>query len=227
MKKYLLISASVVLLYACTSKKESDTAEVKPTETISNTITLTDQQAKNIEVEIVSIERGTMPSTMRLNARTEVMPQDQISGSNMMGAFVKSLAVLPGTSVKRGQALAILEDPAYVQLQEDYLTTKALLTEATADHKRQKGLKHTQAASTQVMEEERAEMYLLQIKERALEETLQLIHISPSQVSMHSMKRSLSVVAPVSGVVNEVFANRGQYVSGAQPIVEMIQSGTP
>lgn len=227
MKKYLLISASVVLLYACTSKKESDTAEVQRTETISNKITLTDQQAKNIEIEIVTIEQGAMPSTMRLNARTEVMPQDQISVSNMMGGFVKSIAVLPGTSVKKGQVLAILEDPAYVQLQEDYLTTKALLTKASADYTRQKELNDSQAASTKVMEEARAEMYLLQIKKRALEEKLQLIHISPSQVSMHSMKRSLSVVAPVSGVVNEVFANRGQYVSGAQPIVEMIQSGTP
>src|SRR5690606_27669231 len=101
MKKYLLISASVVLLYACTSKKEPDTVEVQRTETISNKITLTDQQAKNIEIEIVTIEQGAMPSTMRLNARTEVMPQDQISVSNMMGGFVKSIAVLPRSEERR------------------------------------------------------------------------------------------------------------------------------
>ena len=229
MKKYILITVSVILLGACTSKKEEETKTEEPqnTTTVSNKITLTDQQVKNIELEIVSIEQGAMPSTMRLNARTEVMPQDQISVSNMMGGFVKSIHVLPGASVKKGQVLAVLEDPAYVQLQEDYLTTKALLTKASSDYTRQKELNDSQAASTKVMEEARAEMNLLQIKKRALEEKLQLIHISPSQVSMNSIRRSLSVVAPVSGVVNEVFANRGQYVSGAQPIVEMIQSGTP
>lgn len=227
MKKYLLISVSVLLLSACTSKKEEEVQEVKSTETVSSKITLTNEQVKNIDLEIVSIEQGAMPSTMRLNARTEVMPQDQISVSNMMGGFVKSIHVLPGASVKKGQVLAVLEDPAYVQLQEDYLTTKALLTKASADYTRQKELNDSQAASTKVMEEARTEMNLLQIKKRALEEKLQLIYISPSQVSMNSIRRNLSVVAPVSGVVNEVFANRGQYVSGSQPILEMIQSGTP
>lgn len=227
MKKYIGILFGLIVLSSCSNKTENQTEESKIENKVQNQISLTDAQLKNIDLEIVSVEKGNMPTTIRLNARSATTPQDQISITNMLGGFVKSISVLPGNSVKKGQVIAILEDPNYVQLQEDYLTTKTLITKATADYLRQKELNESQAASTKVFEEVKAELNLLQIKKRALEEKLKLIDINPNQVSLTNLKRSLSITAPTSGIISEIFTNRGKYISSSEPILEIIQTGTP
>nr|WP_317632748.1 efflux RND transporter periplasmic adaptor subunit [uncultured Flavobacterium sp.] len=227
MKKYIIISLGILFLTACSNKNEATVEEVKTDNSIQNNITLTEAQLKNIELQTVSIEKGNIPTTIRLTARTMSTPQDQISVTNMMGGFVKSIQILPGASVKKGQVLAVLEDPSYVQLQEDYLTTKALLIKANAEFNRQKELNESQAASTKIVEEAKAELSLLQIKKRAIEEKLRLIHIDPNQVTLANLKRSLTVTSPTNGIVNAVYVNRGQYVSSSSPIFEIIQTGTP
>jgi len=223
MKKYSILLYGMLLLNACNTKTETPTT----TNEIQNSISLTDQQLKNIDLEIVNLQQGAIPNTIRLNARTESRPEDRVSISNIMGGFIKSIQVLPGELVTKGQVLAILEDPSYIQLQEDYLSTKALLVQATSDFNRQKELNDSQAASTKVLEQARTEMQLLQIKKRAIEEKLQLINIVPSSVQIQTIKRNLALIAPISGIVNEVFSNKGQYVSGSQPILEIIQTNMP
>lgn len=227
MKKYIGILFIFIVLSSCTNKTENQKEETKIENKAPNQITLTDAQLKNIDLKMVSIEKGNMPTTIRLNARSTTTPQDQISITNMLGGFIKSIPVLPGNSVKKGQVVAVLEDPSYVQLQEDYLTTKALIIKANADYNRQKELNDAQAASTKVLEEAKAELNLLQIKKRALEEKLRLIEINPNQVSLRNIKRSLAITAPTSGIVTEIFANRGKYVASSEPILEIIQTGTP
>ena len=231
MKKYIGLLTVIFVFASCGKQTETpvENEEIVSSETSNqtNSVSLTDAQLKNIDLEIISIEQGNIPTTMRLNARTTTTPQDQISVTNMLGGFVKSISVLPGNSVKQGQVVAVLEDPAYVQLQEDYLTTKALITKANADYTRQKELNESQAASTKVLEEARAELSLLQIKKRSLEEKLRLINLNPANVTLANIKRSLAITAPASGIVNAVFVNRGQYVSSSEAILEIIQTGTP
>lgn len=224
MKKYILIALSLLTLAACNSKKE----QVLKTEKVNpNVITLTNAQLNTINLELVRVSKANLPLTMQLNARTEVTPQDKVSVLSMMGGFVKSINVLPGTTVKKGQLLAVIEDPSFVQLQEDYLTTKVSLIKANANYARQRELYDSQAVSIKVLEEAKVELNLLQIKKRALEEKLKLIKMSPSNVSVNNIHSGLSILSPVSGVVNEVFVNRGQYVSSSQTIIDIIQSGTP
>lgn len=227
MKKYIRILFAFLVLSSCSNKTENLKEETIIENQVQNQITLSDAQLENIDLQTVSLEKGTIPTIIRLNARSTTTPQDQISVTNMLGGFVKSIQVLPGNSVKKGQVVAILEDPSYVQLQEDYLTTKTLIVKANADFNRQKELNESQAASTKVLEEAKAELNLLQIKKRGLEEKLRLIDINPNQVSLNNIKRSLTITSPASGIVTEIYANRGKYVSSSEPILEIIQTGTP
>nr|WP_297307744.1 efflux RND transporter periplasmic adaptor subunit [uncultured Flavobacterium sp.] len=231
MKKYIGFLAVVMFITSCSQKNENsnEEAQIKANSTSAphNTISLTDAQLKNINLEVVEILQDNIPTTIRLNARTVTTPQDQISVTNMLGGFVKSIPVLPGNRVKKGEIIAVLEDPTYVQLQEDYLTTKALIEKANSNYNRQKDLNDSQAASTKVLEEAKAELNLLQIKKRALEEKLQLINLKPSTISLANIKRSLAITSPVNGIVNAVLVNRGQYVSSSEAILEIIQTGTP
>ena len=68
-----------------------------------------------------------------------------------LGGYVQAIKVMPGMKVQKGQVLAVVEDQAFVQLQQDYLTTKQQLTFATKDYQRQKELNASQASSDKVI----------------------------------------------------------------------------
>ena len=225
MKKYIVILCSSIALMSC-SKEETKTEETEQVATETSILKLTDAQLKNFVIETVSLQNQNLPTTIRLNAKTEISPQNTVSITNPFGGYVKRIALIPGNYVQKGQVVVVLEDPQYIQMQEDYLTTKALLEQASADYTRQKDLNADKTASDKVMQQAKATQQTLFVKKRSLEEKLKLMNINPSSVSLANIRRTINVYAPISGMVSEVFANSGQYVSSADAMLEIINPNT-
>ena len=222
MKKYIILLCSTLVLFTNCSKEEKKAEEQETVAAETSILKLTDVQLKNFVIDTASLQNQNLPTTVRLNAKTEVTPQNTVSITNPFGGYVKRIALIPGNYVKQGQVVVVLEDPQYIQMQEDYLTTKALLEQADADFTRQKELNTDKAASDKVMQQAKATKQTLLVKKRALEEKLRLMNINPNAVSLSNIKRTINVYAPMSGMVSEVFANTGQYVSPADAMLEII-----
>ncbi|CAM3236898.1 efflux RND transporter periplasmic adaptor subunit [Empedobacter stercoris] len=215
----MLCTALVVM--SC-SKEEAQPQEDQKEEVSTSILKLTDAQLKNFDIDTVSFQHQNLPTTIRLNAKTAVTPENTISITNAFGGYVKQIALIPGNYVNKGQVLVVLEDPQYIQMQEDYLTTKALLEQANADYIRQKELNAEQAASDKVMQQAKATRQSLMVKKSSLEQKLRLMNINPSSVSLSNIRRTINVYAPISGMVSQVFANKGQYISPADAMLEII-----
>ncbi|WP_314242428.1 efflux RND transporter periplasmic adaptor subunit [Empedobacter tilapiae] len=221
MKKYILILCTIFTVVSCS--KENTKQEEQKQEIVSTSILkLTDAQLNNFEIDTASFQNQNLPTTIRLNAKTAVTPENTISITNAFGGYVKRIALIPGNYVSKGQVLVVLEDPQYIQMQEDYLTTKALLEQANADYTRQKDLNAEQAASDKVMQQAKATRQSLMVKKSSLEQKLRLMNINPATVSLNNIKRTINVYSPISGMVSQVFANTGQYVSSADAMLEII-----
>lgn len=221
MKKYILMLCTALVVMSC-SKEEAQPQEDQKEEVSTSILKLTDAQLKNFDIDTVSFQHLNLPTTIRLNAKTAVTPENTISITNAFGGYVKQIALIPGNYVNKGQVLVVLEDPQYIQMQEDYLTTKALLEQANADYIRQKELNAEQAASDKVMQQAKATRQSLMVKKSSLEQKLRLMNINPSSVSLSNIRRTINVYAPISGMVSQVFANKGQYISPADAMLEII-----
>ncbi|MFV0228789.1 efflux RND transporter periplasmic adaptor subunit [Empedobacter falsenii] len=221
MKKYILMLCTALVVMSC-SKEEAQPQEDQKEEISTSILKLTDAQLKNFDIDTVSFQHQNLPTTIRLNAKTAVTPENTISITNAFGGYVKQIALIPGNYVNKGQVLVVLEDPQYIQMQEDYLTTKALLEQANADYIRQKELNAEQAASDKVMQQAKATRQSLMVKKSSLEQKLRLMNINPSSVSLSNIRRTINVYAPISGMVSQVFANKGQYISPADAMLEII-----
>ncbi|MCA4781963.1 efflux RND transporter periplasmic adaptor subunit [Empedobacter stercoris] len=221
MKKYILMLCTALVVMSC-SKEEAQPQENQKEEVSTSILKLTDAQLKNFDIDTVSFQHQNLPTTIRLNAKTAVTPENTISITNAFGGYVKQIALIPGNYVNKGQVLVVLEDPQYIQMQEDYLTTKALLEQANADYIRQKELNAEQAASDKVMQQAKATRQSLMVKKSSLEQKLRLMNINPSSVSLSNIRRTINVYAPISGMVSQVFANKGQYISPADAMLEII-----
>lgn len=219
MKPYILSIAVLLLLQACGGKQET-TEEAAPTP--SNTVTLSAEQKKTAQIETGKVERRNMSSILKLNGVVDVPPQNMVSISVPLGGYLKSTKLLPGMHIAKGEAIAVLEDIQYIQLQQDYLTAKAQLAYTEADYKRQTELNKTKTTSDKVYEQASADYRSQKATVKALSEKLKLIGVDADNLSDESISRSITLRSPINGFVSAVNVNIGKYVNPADILFELV-----
>ncbi|MBS0027515.1 efflux RND transporter periplasmic adaptor subunit [Chitinophaga sp. 22321] len=225
MKKitWIIYSAGLFLL-SCKENKPTQKAEepAAATAPVGNEVQLTPAQLKTAGIEIKATENRDMHTVLRVNGVVDVPPQNIVSVSMPLGGYLKSMPLLPGMQVAKGQVMAVLEDPQYIQLQQDYLMAKSKLRYLEADFNRQKELNESKANSDKVFQQARSEFEGQKILLSALKQKLQLININTEKLSEETITRSIAIHAPISGYVTKVNVNTGKYVNPTDVLFELI-----
>lgn len=219
--KNIYVLALVLLFLGCQSKIEPQTAGKQTDE---NQVTLTSQQLKNADLSLGNIEEQALQSTVKVNGKITLSPESVASVSMPLGGYVQAIKVMPGMKVQKGQVLAVVEDQAFVQLQQDYLTTKQQLIFATKDYQRQKELNASQASSDKSYQLAESEWAKYKITLKALDEKLRLIHINPATLTENSISKSVRILAPISGMVTQVNINIGKYITATDALFQLMDN---
>ena len=217
--KNILIITLFLTLYSCGNKK---TEETEVASTPENVTTLTDAQIKNAGIEIGKIESKEISSTIKLNGKIDVPPQNLVSISVPMGGYLKYTRLLEGMYVTKGQLICVVEDQQYIQLQEDYLLAKAKISYAKAEFERQKELNQSKASSDKVYQQAQSEYNSLLVMVQSYGEKLKFAGINPNNVSTKNISKSINIYAPISGYVTKVNVNIGKYVSPSDVLFEIV-----
>lgn len=200
---------------------ETTTEEVVVQEE-TDIVQLTDAQLKHVELETTKIQEHTIATVLKLNGKIDVPPQNLISVTNPLGGYVKQTKLMPGMHIKKGEQIAIMEDPRYIELQQNYLIAKDKYEFAKLDYQRQKDLNASQASSDKVMQQAQAEMNAQRIAMNALGQQLSLININPSTLTHNSISRSIAIYSPINGFVSNTYVNIGKYVTPSDVMFELI-----
>jgi cobalt-zinc-cadmium efflux system membrane fusion protein len=203
-------------------KNGSSTTEEKIELVEETQVSLTEQQAKNIDLKVGTVGFGEINETLKLQGKVDVPPQNLISVSIPLGGYLKATKMLPGTHVSKGQVIAVMEDPQYIQLQQDYLSVHNKLAYAEKELARQKELNLSKANSDKTLQLAETEYRNLKVEEMALVEKLKLINISAAQLKEGKISKSVNVYAPINGYVSKVNVNIGKYVTPSDVIFELI-----
>ncbi len=211
---------ALLLFTQCQNKPEE---KVKPAiETEEDMVSLTAAQLKNAPIETVMLSEKNIGTVLKLNGKIDVPPQSLVSVSVPLGGYLKTSKLLPGTHVNKGEIIAVMEDPQYIKLQQDYLQAKSKLQFAELDYKRQRELNQSQASSDKIMQQAQAEVNNLRITMNALAQQLRLININPDQLNENNISKSAPVRSQINGYVSKVNVNIGKYVNPADVLFELI-----
>jgi len=220
MKSIIYLSVITILLTACGEKKPATDNTDKAENT--NIVTLMDAQLKNASILTGKIEQREISSVLKLNGKIDVPPQNMVSISVPLGGYLKSTKLLPGMHVNKGEAIAMIEDQQYIQLQQDYLTAKARIGYLENEYNRQKDLNQSKASSDKVFQQAEAEYRSQQVLISSLAEKLQLIGINVRTISASKISRSVNIYSPITGFVSKVNVNIGKYVSPTEVLFELV-----
>ena len=189
-----------------------------------NTVEMNDDQYKVAGIELGQVAYREMNNALKVNGFISVPPQNFVSVSVNMGGFVKSTDLVQGSPVSKGQVLAVIENPEFIELQQNYLEARNNLEYAEADYNRQKDLNAENISSTKSYQLALSEYKNLKTKVAALDQKLSLIGIEAKQLTEDKISRSVSVVSPISGYVKTVNVNIGKYVNPTDVMFEIVNN---
>jgi cobalt-zinc-cadmium efflux system membrane fusion protein len=217
----LIITAFITTLSSCSDSKTSQTNETEVREP-EHVVVLTEQQFKLANIQSAALEQRPISAIVKLNGKIELPPQNAISISVPIGGYLKSTDLMEGSPIKKGQVLAILEDPKYIELQQEYLTAQAQFSMDESEYKRQRALNESKTTSDKVFEQVKANYEIQQITIKSLEQKLRLIGLAPEKIQPDNITRSLPIISPINGYVTSIHANIGKYLSPGEVLFELI-----
>ena len=236
----LKIGLIPVLLWisACTSKTTDHQPPVSASESpgqsgnteesgntkIETSVLLTEAQYKIAGIGLGNISQRSLSNVLKVNGVMDAPPQNLVSVSAPLGGFVISTDMLQGMRIKKGQVMAVMEHPDYVQLQQDFLDKKSQLQYLELDFKRQEELNKENVAADKIFEQAQAAYFSMKAQVKGLKEKLAMININSDQLTEENLSRRISIYAPQSGFVSEVHVNLGKYVNPTDMMFEIVNT---
>lgn len=216
--KQLIIFA--ILLSACTHQKAPVAEAEKPAG--ENTVELTQEQYQAIGIQLGSAEIKPVSGQLKVTGYIDVPPQNLLSVTTQMGGIIVSTPLLQGSSVTKGEVIAVLENQDYVQLQQDYLESRSALELYEAEYQRQETLASQQVNSRKTLQQAKNQYQVAQARESALRQRLQLINIHAASLTAANIRSRINIYAPVSGYVTKVNVNNGKFVNPNDVMFEIV-----
>jgi len=228
----LIVGVLIFSFYACTNNHKEGDGHDHGTEAESvtdeheeeNVVTLTDEQIKTVGIEIGSIEQKQLSSAMNANGFLRVPNTHKANATSLFGGIIKALHVEIGDHVKKGQTIATISNPQFIQLQEEYLSINSRIEFAEQELIRQRELNEGNVGAKKNLQSATTELNTLRTRKASLNQQIQMMGINPASLSNSNLKSSLIVTSPISGTVSNVFAKMGSYVDVSSAIVELVDN---
>ncbi len=223
--KNLILAFILPALISCNMGSGAKTPEEKEAEILpDNIVELNADQFRVAGVEYGSIESKNISNTLKVNGLITVPPKDFASVCAPLGGFVKSTDLVQGSPVKKGQILAIMENPAFIELQQSYLQSRSRLEYAEGEYKRHKELFDEDVYSAKNLQEVNANYKSLKAQVKAEEQKLSLIGIKASDLTEDNISSVVSVTSPITGYIKKVNVNIGKFVDPQDVMFEIIST---
>lgn len=226
--KIILLSACLMSLCSCGSGSNNEAAKEPVAEEHheeeSGIVTLTHEQIKAVGIELGTLEQKNLGSSIKVNGKLEVPAQNKASVTSLYGGVLQQILVHPGSSVRKGQAIATIANTELTGIQQNLISVNAHLKLAQLEYNRQKELVAGNAAPLKNLQKAQAELSSLQAQESALKKQLSTLGISASSVTSGNISSTLTITAPITGTISDIHAQIGSKVDAATPVAEIVNN---
>jgi cobalt-zinc-cadmium efflux system membrane fusion protein len=222
MKIYLLSFVLLGLTISCSNKETIESRDEQ--NLVSDVVTLTETQMKNAEITVGTYSEELVASIVKASGRLEAPPQNIVSISTPFGGFIKSMDLLQGMKIRKGQIVVQLQHPDYIVFQQNYVEQKSELEYLDAEYQRQQELAKDNINAQKSVQSAKSKFEIAKAKVDGLKARLQLMNLDLTKVEKGEFSSIIKLFAPFNGFVTEVNVNLGQYVNPDNIIVKIIDN---
>lgn len=223
--KHIYNIFTFLLLFACFGCNNSEN-QLSNSENIKedNRIIVSKEQFKANNMALGSIEEKAFPKSIKVNGMIDVPPENKATVNSITGGYVKTIPLLVGDKVKKGQVLLTIENPEFVRLQQNYVEVKEQLNYLKSEYDRQKTMFDENIISQKVYLKAESEYKSTTARYNGLRKQLSLLNISATRAEQGLLTSITNLYAPINGSITKVNVSKGSYVSPSTPILEIIDN---
>jgi len=183
-------------------------------------VALNEAQYNASAIELGTFSMKNLSDVVNANGYTKLPPQNQADVSVHLTGIVKSINIIEGQSVKKGQVLATIESPEFAKLHEAYLTSKSNLEFLTLEYDRQKTLSDENVNSKKVFQKTKAEFEVEKARFSSLKQQLAILNLNGGNTTSSIMP----IVAPISGFITEINIKIGSNAEVGKPLLSIVDN---
>ena len=202
-----------IFIFASCGSDQTIVDESEDSLPLNESTIITQTQFDLGKMEIGTFSNAPFKKIIKTTGMLDVPPENKATISAYFGGYVKNISLLQGQKINKGQTLFTLENPEYVQVQQDFLESKSQLNYLKADYERQKELSADNVSSKKVYLKAESDYKVTLARYESLKKKLQLMNINPSSITESNLRTTISVTAPISGYVTSVLATKGLFLN--------------
>jgi cobalt-zinc-cadmium efflux system membrane fusion protein len=185
---------------------------------------------KRAGIVVAPVATGSSATEIRLPGVVEPNAYQQVVVTPLVAGRVTKVAAALGDHVRLGYTLAEIYSPALAEAQTRYVSAKAILEAHDRELQRTQKLVEIGAVSRQELERIHAEHEAQTSAVQSARSQLELLGLSASALDNmtpgHGVTATISVPAPIDGVVTERGANVGLNVDPATRLFSVVDLST-
>ena len=222
MKKVFFLS---ILLFSLSCGNQDSPATKEASETSApNTVSISKEQFETAGIVLGHIEKRPLSGSIQVTGMLDVPPQNLVNITAPLGGFLRSTELLQGMRIVKGQLLAVIENPEYIQLQQDFLDTKSQVVFLETEHERQQQLAKENVNSQKTYQKSLADLNSMKARNYGLQAKLKMININPDRLEYGKITSTIELRSPISGFVTQIHSSIGAFVSPTDVMFQIVDT---
>lgn len=206
MKAYKLV---ILIGFAAAACSQEPTEQVHEDEVVVATGSMESESTKQ-------------DSILQCSGQIAIPPNAEISLHSPIGALIKSIEVMEGEKVKKGETIVTLEHLNIIKMQEEYLTAKATYELAKSELDRKTILHDKNVLSDRDFDQAKQQYESAFAHFESMKSQLKFLGLSMNQLNEGKIQQSLAIRAPMNGVVTHIASKTGQFAAQDMELINLI-----
>jgi len=208
-RQFLFFALLLSVFVSCETSEEV----IEENASDSSAIIISLKQFENSKMELGKIANHTFNQSIKSYGIFDVPPENKASVSAYFGGYVKKLRLLEGQEVSKGEILFTLENPEYVEIQQEFLETKGQLAYLKSDYERQKNLVQDNVTSQKIYLKAESDYKIAIVRFESLKKKLDLMNLDPNTLNENNLRSEINLTSPLTGYITSVNATIGMYLN--------------
>ena len=221
--KYLYIMLLLLVLVACGNSEKNNQTQENETSN-PNEIVISQSQFTSEGMQLGKLEEQPFGQTIKTSGTIDVPPKNKAIISTFIGGYITKTPLLVGDKVTKGQVLVSLQNPEFVEIQQNYLEIVEQLNYLKSEFNRQQTLYNENITSQKNFLKSESTYKSSLAQYNGLRKKLEMLNINPSLVEQGNITSTINLYSPIDGAITKVNISNGMHVSASDVIMEIVDT---
>jgi len=210
---------------ACTTSETNETKQQEEHQDhASDEVHLSPQKFKSLKIELDTMQSHTFEGIVYTNGNLRVPPQHEATITAILGGNIVSIDVIEGTNVKKGQTIAYLSHPNFINIQTAYIKAFHNDEYLAKQLERQQKLSDAEIGAGKELQKIKAEYLSNKADMSGYSAQLKQLNLSIKHIQSGKLYDRIPVISPISGSIEAIDVQLGQYIDAQTSMFKVLNT---